>query len=52
MGEEALFSGREKIRVSKSESSTLPFGLNKTSELELHGKDEHTTKYSLNPTQR
>lgn len=48
MGEEALFSGREKIRVSKSESSILPFGLTKTSELELHGKDELIENTQLN----
>ena len=48
MGKEALFSGREKTRVSKSESSLLPFGLTKTSELELHGKDELIENTQLN----
>lgn len=48
MGEEAPSSGREKIRVSKSESSTLPFGLTKTSELELHGEDELIENTQLN----
>ena len=48
MGEEAPSSGREKIRVIKSESSTVPFGLTKTSELELHGEDELTENTQLN----
>ena len=48
MGEEAPSSGREKIRVSKSESSTVPFGLTKTSELELHGEDELIENTQLN----
>ena len=48
MGEEAPFSGREKIRVIKSESSTLPFGLTKTSELELHVEDELIENTQLN----